>query len=167
MGWSFGWSSKQDLIGHLESGNFYSDGYKALKHSLIGNKHWTLLERPDGTVTIAIELISCHSNEWGYKGLSEDMGPTDVNCPIGFLKLASEPQSDYAKEWRERGYKFRQAKKDRPGYKTGQVWKICGKEYRLTRKAGNRKGWLGIQVQTGDEYRIPFCHLSKACIVTQ
>lgn len=162
MGWLFGWKTKLDLIKHCEGSTFYTPGYKALKHRLLRNNHWTLLERPDGSITISLEMLSHDGGDWGYKGVSEDMGPYQLDCPISFLQQASDPQSEYAKEWREKVMAAHQDKRSRPDYSANQVWALNGKEYRLTERAGGRKGWIGILIETGVRFRIPFVHLSKA-----
>ncbi|MFA0809313.1 hypothetical protein [Microbulbifer epialgicus] len=166
MGWLFGWDSKKDLIQHLETNGFYSPGYKLLRNSLVGNNHWSLLERPDGTVTISLELISVSEGKWGYKDLCEDMGPTHVNCPITFINLASPSQSKYAKEWRERVHSYHEHKRNRPKYANGQIWNIYGKEYRLDKKAEKRKGWVGTLIETGQLFRIPFRHLASGELIS-
>jgi hypothetical protein len=40
--------------------------------------------------------------EWGYKDMSESVGPCYYKCPLKFLNLAPEPTSEYSKEWREK-----------------------------------------------------------------
>ena len=37
---------------------------------------------------------------WGYKPLEETMGVNYYNCPIKYLEMVPEPDSQYAKNWR-------------------------------------------------------------------
>lgn len=161
MGWLFCEDSKQDLVKRFQAPDFYSEGYKALKHRLVGNQHWSLVEAPDGRKFITLEIISSSGGQWGYKGMDESVGPAYYDCPVSFLNEADEPRNEFASQWREKVM----AKKARPAYASGQVWNIYGKEYELTESAGKRKGWLGILSTTGEMFRIPFAHLSKAELV--
>jgi hypothetical protein len=166
MGWLYGWSTKQELIKHLQEKSSYSKGFRPIKHSLIGNNHWTLLRTPEDKITIALELISCDQGQYGYKGISEDMGPTQINCPLSFVNAADDTDSPYAKEWREKVRNFHQRKKSRPSYSSGQKWLFGGKKYRLLESAGKRKGWLATEMCSGQVFRFPFVHLAKAEFVS-
>lgn len=167
MGWLFGWDSKKELIEHLERESAFCEGYTALKHSTVGNNHWSLVKKSDGKIMIFLELMSGSNNEWGYKSLSEDCGPVAVNCPISFIKAASETDSKYANEWRAKVLKEHAAKKNRPNYLRGQIWKVFEKEYELMYEAGKRKGWVGKLVASGEQFRIPSIHLSKGKLINQ
>ena len=166
MGWSYGWNSKKELLEHIEGDNFYTPGYKAIKHRTIGNNHWTLLETPEGERTISLELLSSYQGEWGYKGLDESMGPVETNCPLSLLNQATPTTDKWALEWRENVRAEHKTKSERPEYQAGQVWKHGnGNTYELLRSAGKRKGWVANEIETGSIYRLPFTHLSRATLV--
>lgn len=47
-------------------------------------------------------LLSFTRTEFGYKDMSEDMGPVESDCPKAILDLLTPTDSKYAQEWRER-----------------------------------------------------------------
>lgn len=166
MGWLLGWDSKKQLVDHFRADGFYSEGYKALKHSLCGNQHWSLIETPEGDITISLELLQCYHGEWGYKGMTETMGPNYYNCPIGYIRACSPPENEWAKEWREKVIKHH-ARKSKRSYEPGQRWKFGEKVYTLLEQAGPRLGWRAQEQESHSIYRIPFCYLSRAVLIEE
>lgn len=94
-----------------------------LKHCYRGGRFsgiiWTVHERtvtpPTGPATserwIGCDLVRYYPTEgryggnWGYKDIEACMGPNEVSCPIGYLKMVP-PHHDspacYCHEWRKR-----------------------------------------------------------------
>ena len=103
----------KDRIRTKESGNIT---WKVLAHSLRGNNLWSVVERiekGDGfTKTIryiALDLIGYdrYNQSWGYKDLSESMGPVHYNCPLKFLNMVPQPcdsenTATWASNWRNK-----------------------------------------------------------------
>ncbi len=79
---------------------------KTLAHRIVGANLWTVKEytMADGTIgrIIVLYLLKGHRDGWGYKPVSEDMGPYETNCPLALLTIAVPPPDGYAVEWRER-----------------------------------------------------------------
>ena len=107
-------------------GTYYTDGAtradiirecvasgKTLAHRIIGANLWTVKEytRADGTNgrLIVLYLLKGHRDGWGYKPVSEDMGPGETNCPILLLAIAGQPPEGYAVEWRKRVAAYHEA----------------------------------------------------------
>lgn len=123
MGWYYGWYTRSSLIEHLtkttDSENFT---FETLAKCFIGNNMWAVMQRtnkreisPDKRVVKFIVLFLIRRGgreEWGYKDVSEDMGPCEVNCPLKYLDMAPEGalDSEYATEWRESVRAYWQAK---------------------------------------------------------
>ncbi len=115
MGWMFGWSSRKDLVDHVTA-TFENDQRRisVIKKFYSGNNLWTVWERQskvaptDKERFIVVFLIlggnNCTGGQghgWGYKDVSEDMGPCEVTCPLSFLDMVPDP-GGYATAWRER-----------------------------------------------------------------
>ena len=118
MGYLEGWNSKEELVAHLTK-DYHAgenDGQplitRLLGQSLRGNHLWTAWESgndvTNGKPTTFIVVFLLGSNRynggaWGYKPVSEDMGPCEVDCPLYLLKLAhNPPDGKYSREWREK-----------------------------------------------------------------
>lgn len=108
MGWSFGCTSKKQQVSELLTHTAGSRGRKVLKHSLRGNVLWTVeeigpaLDGSQGSVRfIGCYLLSCHENEWGYKGLEESMEPYYYTVPQSYFKLVPETEPGTKPAWRK------------------------------------------------------------------
>ena len=96
MGWTFSNSldTKQKAVAEL-----LGDGYhKTIAHSLVGNNLWCVKECKEGRY-IALFLLDRQGGIWGYKGLDESMGPSEVNCPLAFLSMRTAKMVGYAAGW--------------------------------------------------------------------
>lgn len=66
-----------------------------------GYVYYCSLERPDQRRIILVNLVVFDKDEWGYKDMSEDMGPGYHDCPLIILKDVPCPDDQYAIEWRK------------------------------------------------------------------
>ena len=77
-----------------------------LAHRIIGANLWTVkgYTAEDGTAAriIVLFLLRADRDGWGYKPVSEDMGPSETNCPLSLLTIAGPPPEGFAVEWRAR-----------------------------------------------------------------
>ena len=128
MGWTFTNQTKAALVAELlqdwesviDDSDFSRRYYpnipagtritsKAIRHRLVGNELWYVRETvrtfPDGRQEserwIGVDLLESNGRGWGYKSMSEDMGPYYYGCPVEYLELAPQPESEYAGKWRE------------------------------------------------------------------
>lgn len=154
MGWLFSprWGNREELRHHLVAEN----GVNVLKSCWKGNNLWavqeyTYKEGPETGKTVRyICLYLCQNGGenqgWGYKDVSEDMGPYQTNCPVSYIELVEaherehgyEPTS-YAPEWRAKvreGVAKRQRKLN-----VGDKIKLYGHEYTVGKYLG-RRGYL-------------------------
>jgi hypothetical protein len=157
MGWSFACSprhGKKELVQQLRDQTRFSPGYKMLKSQVVGNHFWYLMETPDGRTTIGLDLMAGGGHQgmgWGYKGIHEEMGPCEHDCPLSYLEQASEPVG-YAIEWRQEVRAYH-AKRKAAKPHAGLVVEYCGNRYMLVSSAGPRKGWRVIGAD-GATYRM-------------
>lgn len=64
-----------------------------------GYVYYCSLERPDQRRSILVNLVVFDKYEWGYKDMSEDMGPGYHDCPLIILQDVPCPNDKYAIEW--------------------------------------------------------------------
>ncbi len=93
----------------------YAPNYKLLRSVRVGNNHWYLMEQiATGHHIIGLDLMKGpskkHGEGAGYKDISEEMGPCEVDCPLSILDNARAPENAYAYEWRQRVRRYHAAK---------------------------------------------------------
>lgn len=161
MGWCFSteWRSKQQLVQYLSDATRVGEAHELLKSSVVGNNHWYLAKvRATGEIWIGLDAMqSGREDGWGYKSMSASVGPVEVNCPISFLKEASEPEPDsWDAQWRKRvvAYHENKPQKAKRNYEAGLVVHYGGTDYRLDRPAGNRRGWYVHRQPDGTLFRM-------------
>ncbi|MDH3291538.1 MAG: hypothetical protein OEO20_11405 [Gemmatimonadota bacterium] len=71
-----------------------------------GRPHlWTVERLSDGRLIVVCYLLDRQPapTGWGYKPVSEDMGPLEIDCPLDLLELADPAGfGPYSEKWRER-----------------------------------------------------------------
>ena len=166
MGWTFGYESdRKRFIEHITSKSHFSDGYTPLEYRVVGNHVWQLvLKNSTGDKFITLALIAKQRNGgWGYKGLSEDMGPYYYDCPLSLLKKATAPLNKYAADWRDKVREYHAEKVQRRQLKPGAVFTLGNTQYRIERRHANpRMGWLIRRLSDGIEFRISNRSIAKA-----
>lgn len=174
MGWSFSMNRSEDRAALIQRfrrpGGLLGTGYTMLQSSAVGNNFWYLYRCPDGRVTIGLSLMAGGGHQgmgWGHKDISEDMGPSEVNCPISYLSKADPaPLDSYASNWREKVRAHHAARKERQKWAAGVVVAYGGNRYTLKEVnwRGARHGWDVIG-DDGFNYRMRAGQLSKAKVV--
>lgn len=165
MGWSFEMfpRSRKEFIDSLTTQRHFSPDYEPIRARVVGNHVWQLVRQVSANRTfICLDLIAKDRNGgWGYKGLSEDMGPVAVDCPLSLIDAASEPINDYARAWREKVRAYH-AKRKTGKPVAGAVVTYGGNQYKLIEPWAPRKGWKVTSVPYGIEYRMSARQLAKA-----
>lgn len=98
MGWHFdGDTTKTDCVLGIIKGF----SHPVLDHAVVGEALYALIDHPTYGPLIAVYLISYDrkSQQWGYKPMSEDMGPRVLSCPRRIL-AKSKLQEPNAVQWR-------------------------------------------------------------------
>lgn len=166
MGWSFDYHDigREAHIKRLTSASHFSPDYEPLEHRVVGNNVWQLvLYKPTGRKMICLDLIAKErGGGWGYKGLSEDMGPCEVNCPLSLLNKASPVTEGYAVEWREKVRAYHAKRSSKAAPKPGMVVTYGGLEYRLDHPYAPRKGWSVTRLRDAMQFRMNARQLSAA-----
>lgn len=170
MGWTVGYKSRDELIGYVTSPSHFSVGYELVKTSIVGNNVWSLVRRPDGSTLISLDLVRAfrekgQSTEWGYKGIDECSGPSEVNCPLSLLNAADAPRGEYAASWRQQVREYHAKRKVRPRYSSGQFRRYGENVYRLTTPSLSRRGWIVTAVDTGNQYLMSHHQLRNSELV--
>lgn len=90
-----------------------SKTYKVLRSSIVSNTYYAAVEMIEkesgsrdvwGTVCLMSERKEGYGYWYGYKYMSEDMGPYYYDCPIKILDLLTPTDNEQANEWRKRCY---------------------------------------------------------------
>ena len=147
MGWSFN-TNDTGLCAHIESltsAKHFSPGYVPITHRVVGNHVWQLVQRPDGTKYITLDLIAKErGGGWGYKNLDEDWGPYHYDCPAALLDKADPPSTANATAWRAKVVEYadrqRRLKREMQTLKPGTVIVAGPCQYTLINDLG-RSGW--------------------------
>lgn len=120
MGWTFyhvpkEWKGTKFTVNRkseLDEHFTWSEGPRkvtVLKSSMVGSVYYAAVRsenKSNGTdITFGLVcLTSVRNNEYcnfGYKDMTDDMGPGYYDCPAGILDLLTEPSNEWAAEWRE------------------------------------------------------------------
>lgn len=166
MGWSFEVQerSRKDFVDSIRSQAHFGPGYTYLDGRAVGNHIWGLVrDESAGRKFITLDLIAKERNGgWGYKGMSEDMGPYHYDCPLSLIERATDPTNDSAREWRQKVIAYHAARAKAGKAEVGRLVWSCGTVYRLLGPLGPRKGWRVLDVNSGVTYRMPAGQLSRA-----
>lgn len=78
-----------------------------LKSTMVGTTYYAAFKRTrtngESEVYAIVTLTHIDRNSWcnfGYKDMSEDMGPCEHGCPENILSLLSPTDNEYALQWR-------------------------------------------------------------------
>lgn len=169
MGWTFAYTDigRRAHIERLTSPQHFSEGYTPIEHRVVGNNVWQLVRTPSGRLLITLDMIAKHRGQgWGYKGMDEDWGPFEVNCPLSLLNKASPVTEGHAVAWRERVRAYHKAKAEyRRCKKPGTVVIYGGVEYTLLEPDTWKRGrWKVRSAADGQVYSMKATQLSRAQI---
>lgn len=171
MGWSFfsdtSWT-KARLVAYLMSERRLGTGQRVLRHALVGNHLWTVVEQDvqdaEPRRYIGLDLLAGGGRRgegWGYKDLCESMGPCAVDCPLSFFDMVPAPKSEYAPAWREAVRAYHATKRRVEAAKAtlvpGETVTYGGQLFTLLRphtsRRGRAAGWIVTAVD-GTRYRL-------------
>ena len=145
MGWSFAMrdTGRKAHIESLTNQRHFSPGYVPITHRVVGNHIWQLVQRPDGTKYITLDLIA-KERGWGYKSLDEDCGPYFFDCPTTLLGKADPPATANAEAWRVKVWEYadrqKRLKREMQTLKPGDTIEVGPCQYTLLEDLG-RSGW--------------------------
>lgn len=117
MGWTFYSAGhykngKIDRKAELDEHFTWSEGSRkvtVLKSSMVGSVYYAAVrsqnESTGSDITFGLVCLTstrCRAfHNFGYKDMTDDMGPGYYDCPVGILDLLTEPSNEWAAEWRE------------------------------------------------------------------
>ena len=106
MGWSYGrYRNMKALHEHILSPD-RTEANKVIAHASkkFGRELYFVWERPTGERHIAVYMCNGDKKDgywmFGYKDMSESMGPTIANCPPSFFDMVPDP-GGHATAWRQ------------------------------------------------------------------
>jgi hypothetical protein len=138
MGWTSGWISRNEIVTHILKNNPQMIGFKLTNFG----KHLWIARGNETESYIVLYLIKYEDNDWGYKSISEDMGPCYFDCPSDLLdKTTGVIGSKYSDKWRNEIGQLKSKKKVK--YKEGDYVEVAGM---LVKIIGRIKRSYKIQV---------------------
>ena len=176
MGWSFTYgASRKDIIADLiksytgstrsEQGKTIHHSYTNIAHCFVGNTMWAVVELKRWNETgiecterfISCILLQKSKEGWGYKEMSEGMGPYQYTCPPSYFEMAPTLNQD-SLNWRKLVLEFNKKKaeirakvstmktlQEFSSIFTGRVFEYMGK---------TRTCLIGREKSTGKAYRV-------------
>jgi len=103
MGWDSCSSdlSKSDTVARLLK-EIDRSRYEVLKSKSVSRGLWLVIkEIATGKNLIQLYLIEKHGREYLVKSVSADMGPCELDCPLDWLDVAAQPESEFWVSWAE------------------------------------------------------------------
>lgn len=84
---------------------------EVLKATMVGSTYYCLMKLTGGSycegtgnscVMIGVALTQKRGDELLVKDMTENEGPNDgYKCPLSYIRMADEPKSEFAAQWRE------------------------------------------------------------------
>lgn len=162
MGWSCFYDTnikKKELVAYLISQERLGKQFTVLKHAVVGNHLWTVVERNEpGKMPvrfIGLDLMAPGGKDsgWCYKDLCESQGLFEIDCPVSFFDLVPPSGNAASERWRDLVRQHHEAKRKAAKLATlGTTIAIAGDLYRLERDLG-RRGWLVSRVSDNRAFR--------------
>ena len=91
-----------------ECDQLFAEGYHVLKSRMVGSTYYAAVEH-EGEVSASVILTRVVDKGYTpyilYKGISEDMGPVQQECPKTILDLLTSTTNKTALDWRYQCYK--------------------------------------------------------------
>lgn len=123
MGWAFGWDRRKELINDLteDRGTKTVCIKKCYRGGFRTGVLWSVWEYtepvtwgdrviPIGYRYIRCDLLRYYRNQgWGYKDMTESMGPYYYSCPKSYLAMTPVENA----EWREKVLQYHQDRLDK------------------------------------------------------
>lgn len=114
MGWTFNINpgqTKADFV--RECLALFRSPCTVERHAVVGNHLWAIVAHPEMGREIVLFLMqkarsSARLGEggWGYKDMTESMGPCYYTCPLAFLDAVPVPEGEqrgaWARAWRDK-----------------------------------------------------------------
>lgn len=106
----------------LDAGSYsYTEVYLALGTWENGYVEGTVPDDVVGVVCLTKWVPNDPQFNFGFKEMTEDMGPYCYNCPERILEQLTPTENEYALRWREQCWKTIRRRKARPKLKVGDV----------------------------------------------
>ena len=159
MGWLFSDQSKSDMIKEVTQGWENTEtGAKTtcLAKAIRGKSLWTVFQKItpaangsfDAERFIVLFLMEKQDGMWGYKDVSEDMGPCEVDCPLSYLDKVTAPTNEYSRLWRIKvrtHHRLNRIPKLRAGNLVRLREGLTPRDHQLKIKYVRSQSWLTVQ----------------------
>lgn len=126
MGWTFLYDApeKRDVIADVTKG---SDTLKCVRKAIHGNELWTIWQNTEtGLKYIVLFLLARSNGNWGYKDMTESMGPYYYQCPLSFLDEVPVVNEEWRKGVRSFHEEQKRNRKLLKSIRAGQIVTLKG-----------------------------------------
>ena len=177
MGWTYTRNAtKQDIIQDCLTAGEHPTGFRAIRHSVVGNHLWVAFENETsehyekGHRFLALYLLAGDRNYgWGCKAIQESMGPSDCDCPLYLLDIVPPADSEYAAGFRDRVRAYHaqkaEARDKKTALKVGDKLELpegCRPRSFTVAEVGNRIFAYG---DDGRRYHVPPRFIARATVI--
>lgn len=162
MGWLFTQGmTRRGIVAHITRTQESDSGrWTSLAHTVRGNVVWSVIEHLDKSNNSATKYIGCFligsekDYGWGYKDMTESMGPYYYSCPLRYLDMAPVTNEGWREKVRAYHATRTAARKRYASAKAGQVRKMINSVVPyITLQYKRKRTWVGSY--DGKLYRIP------------
>jgi hypothetical protein len=137
-----GWLFMRDMGGHAAPRSYLDNQFTyvrddhrltVLASSMVGSTYYAACERVEANGAAQVFAVVCLTKHnlrstdghvFGYKDMTEHMGPCESECPAAILDALTETDSEYAADWRARcraNLAARRLERAKPTPKPGQT----------------------------------------------
>ena len=112
MGWCF-YRARNYKNGRVDRKKECEDliGNELVKGTLVGSTYYAAVKGKDCIYGLVV-LTAEEKGDFGYKDMSDDMGPYKYGCPVGILKLLSPTDNKCANEWRRKCIEYHERERE-------------------------------------------------------
>ena len=127
-----------------ELDKMFNGNWELVRSAMVGTTYYAAVRcKRTGVVEASVILTSSYKkggHNFGYKDMTENMGPNEAQCPKCILNLLTPTEHEYAKEWRERCWQYHKDAKSPLAFKNlplgaKVVWTIPHERF-----TGGKKG---------------------------
>lgn len=105
MGWSGTWIGRgKRSVNRKEmvEKDLNTEDYDILKSRMVGSTYYAAMKRKDNEQVFAVVVLTSLKDGYFYtKIMDESVGPCYYDCPESIMKLLTETEYEYAKNWRQ------------------------------------------------------------------
>jgi hypothetical protein len=131
-----------------------SCGFKALDRAstCYGRRLWVAIEKGTESYIFLFLIDKQRAYGYGYKDMTEGMGPSYHDCPLRLLDATKGESGEYSQAWRNRVRKYHADRHQKAKTQIGDKVTVYGKAFQIVDKI--RRSFIAIKEETGQRFRL-------------